>query len=114
MYTQKSIITFDEFSKSDLCIGRVLECKDVTGSEKLFMLHVDFGQQIGIRTIYAGLRPWYKKSQLMGKKFVFVVNLPPRKMPGGESNGMMLVIENGDNYLLLPAPKNSVEGARLC
>jgi|GEM_PF-696758 len=120
----KSIISFDEFSKVDLAVGKIVEVIDVPQSEKLYKMTVDFGPSTGastelsrtssgLKTIFAGLRKFILKRQLKNKKFVFVVNLAPRPMPSGESQGMMLVIEHKDGFILLPAPKGSVEGSRL-
>jgi len=109
----KSIISFLEFSKVDLAVGKVVEVTDVLQSEKLYKMTVDFGISLGVKTIFAGLRKFILKRQLKNKKFVFVVNLTPRPMPSGESQGMMLVIEHKDGFILLPAPKGSVEGSRL-
>ena len=111
----KSIISFDEFSKVDLAVGKVVEVVDVAQSEKLYKMTVDFGPSTGsgLKTIFAGLRKFILKRQLKNKKFVFVINLAPRAMPSGESQGMMLVIEHKDGFILLPAPKGSVEGSRL-
>lgn len=90
-----------------------MEIVDVEGSEKLYKLSVDLGPEYGTRTIFAGLKSWYKKSQIKGKQFVFVANLAPRKMPGGESQGMMLAVDDEEKPFLLPAPKAAKPGAGL-
>lgn len=109
----KPIISFDEFQKTDLAVGKVLDVVDVPVSGKLYRMTVDFGEGIGTRTIFAGLKKFFTKGKLKNKKFVFIVNLAPRQMPDGESQGMMLVIEEGEEILLFPAPKAAKEGARL-
>lgn len=120
----KPIISFDEFQKTDFAVGKVLDIVDVPVSEKLYRMTVDFGEGIGVRTIFAGLKKFFTKGKLKNKKFVFVVNLTPRPMPSyvktsdgqarqEESQGMMLVIEEGEEILLFPAPKAAKEGARL-
>ncbi len=109
----KPIVSFDDFAKLDLIVGKVIDVFDVDGSEKLYRMTVDFGSVYGERTIFAGLKPWYKKSQLKEKQFVFAANLAPRKMPGGESQGMMLAVDSDEKPLLLPASKGAVPGARL-
>lgn len=110
---QKSTISFDDFAKLDLVVGKVSEVADVVGSEKLYRMTVDLGPDYGTRTIFAGVKPWYKKRSLKGKHFIFVANLAPRKMPGGESHGMMLAVcETGEKPLLLSA-KGMPVGAKI-
>lgn len=90
----KPQITFEDFSKLDLRIGDVVEARQAEGSEKLVELVVDFGLEIGRRTIYAGIRKWYEPASLVGRKLVFVVNLEPKKLKVGGSEllseGMLL------------------------
>lgn len=115
----KQTIAFDDFAKLDFRVGKVVEAADVDGSEKLYRMTVDLGREYGIRTIFAGVKKWYKKSQLKGKRFIFVANLEPRKMPSGESQGMMLAIcpteQDGEGKpLLIPVSKTAKPGAALC
>jgi methionine--tRNA ligase beta chain len=116
----KPTINFETFMNLDLRVGKVLAIEDVAGSEKLYKMAVDLGPEYGTRTIFAGLKPWYKKSQLKGKQFVFVANLEPRRMMGSESQGMMLAVDppggeasDEEKPLLLPAPKAAKPGAGL-
>lgn len=115
----KPTVSFDDFCKLDLRVGKVVDVADVPGSEKLYRMTVDIGQEYGTRTVFAGVKKWYKKSQLKGKNFIFVANLAPRKMPGGESQGMMVAIcpaeRDGDaKPLLIPVSKTAEPGAELC
>ncbi len=112
----KPTISFDDFAKLDLRVGRVIDIDDVLGSEKLYRMTVDLGPEYGRRTIFAGVKKWYKKSQLKGKNFIFVANLAPRKMPSGESQGMMLAIcgDGEDKPLLIPVSKTAMPGSALC
>lgn len=109
----KPTMSFDTFMGMDLRVGKVGEIEDVPGSEKLYKMSVDLGPEYGVRTIFAGLKPWYKKSQIKGKQFIFVANLEPRKMMGSESQGMMLAVDSEEKPLLLPAPKTAKPGAGL-
>lgn len=109
----KSTVPFDAFAKLDLVVGKVIDVVDVVGSEKLYRMTVDLGAEYGMRTIFAGVKPWYGKTQLLGKLFIFVANLTPRKMPGGESQGMMLAAcETDEKPLLLPV-KGMPVGAKI-
>lgn len=102
----KPIITFDEFSKLDLRVGKVLECAQKEGSEKLLRLSVDFGDE-GIRNILSGIAAWYKPESLVGKQFIFVLNLEPRKIMGEMSEGMILAAEGKKPIPLKPSIKTA-------
>ncbi len=105
-------ITIDDFAKVELRVGTVLEAEEVPGSEKLIKQIVDFGE-LGKRQILSGIRKWYKPSQLIGKQFVYCVNLEPRMMMGIESQGMILAAE-GDKKPIPIRPSGKVPtGAKL-
>jgi tryptophanyl-tRNA synthetase len=102
-------ITINDFGKVEIRVGKVEKAENVEKSEKLILLYVDFGQgkkgktgeegKVGeereIRTIYTGVRGYgYTPQDFAGKQFMFVTNLEPRKMPGGESQGMILAASN--------------------
>ncbi len=111
----KGEISFDDFNKPDLVVGKVLEVSDVAGSEKLYRMTVDLGPDYGTRTIFAGVKKSHTKAKLRNKLFAFVANLAPRKMPTGESQGMMLAIcLNDEPPMLLPVPKTAKPGSTLC
>lgn len=99
----KPTISFDQFAAMDLRIGKVIECVEKEGSEKLLKLTVDFGEE-GQRTIFTGVKQWYSPDDLKGKNLLFIVNLEPRKMMGELSEGMVLMAEGADNPIpLIPA-----------
>lgn len=91
----------EDFGKLDLRVGEVVEASDVSGSEKLVELKVDFGEFQ--RTIYAGLKQWYLPDSLVGRKLAFIVNLAPRtfKIDGVEytSEGMLIAAGADRAYL---------------
>lgn len=86
-------ISYDEFAKLDLRVGEIKDVKDHPNAEKLLVLTVNLGEDED-RTIVAGLRNYYEKDDLKGKKAVFVANLQPAKLRGVESNGMILAAAN--------------------
>jgi len=90
-------VTIDDFAKLDIRIGKVVEAKEVEGSDKLLRCVVDFGPELGQKIIFSGIKKWYKPEELVGKLLPYVVNLAPRPMFGEESQGM----------LMAPAPENS-------
>jgi methionine--tRNA ligase beta chain len=97
-------INIEEFLKIELRVGTVLETTDVEGSEKLIKQIVDFGE-LGTRQILSGIKQWYKPEQLVGKQFVYVVNLEPRMMMGLESEGMILAAESSQPIPIKPSKK---------
>lgn len=98
------MITIDDFAKVELRVGTVLEAEEVPGSEKLIKQIVDFGE-LGQRQVLSGIKQWYKPSQLVGKQFIYVVNLEPRKMMGMESQGMILATDTEKPIILKPSKK---------
>ncbi len=100
----KPIINYDDFAKLDLRVGTITECVEKEGSEKLLRLTVDFGEE-GTRNILSGIKQWYRPIDLVGKQFVFVLNLAPRKMMGEESEGMILAADGTKPLLIKPKTK---------
>ena len=81
-------ISFGEFKKLDIRIGKILSTDPIEGSEKLLKLRVDMGSEK--RQIIAGVAKVYDPQDLVGRSFVILVNLEPRKLMGLESQGMLL------------------------
>ena len=81
-------VQYDEFTKLELRVATVLECKPHANADKLLVLQIDLGGQK--RQICAGLRANYASEQLVGKQIVVVANLAPRNMRGEISQGMLL------------------------
>lgn len=95
------MINYDDFSKVELKIAKVLAADPVEGSEKLLKLQVDLGNEQ--RQILSGIAKWYAPEQLIGKSVVIVANLEPRMMMGLESNGMLLAAsDEAGPVILLP------------
>lgn len=88
-------ITIDEFSKVDMRIAQVIECKAVEGSTKLLQFTVDAGEG-RLRQIFSGIASAYQPEELVGKLVVIVANLAPRKMRFGVSEGMILSASHED------------------
>ena len=94
----KSEIVFDDFTKLDLRVATVVECERVPKTDKLLRFLLDDG--IGKRTILSGIAEFYPNpEELVGKQVCFIANLPPRKLRGIESQGMILCSENADGTL---------------
>lgn len=99
-------ITIEEFSKVEMRVGKVVEAIDVEKSEKLIRLKVNFGE-FGERIIFTGVRTYgYSATDFQDKKFLFVINIPYRKMPSyvktpagkmvEESQGMILAVDGDE------------------
>ena len=94
---QKAFCDFENFEKLDIRVGTVEECVKVEKSDKLLKLTVNDGN--GTRTIVSGIAKHYSPEEMKGKQVCFIANLPPRKLRGIESQGMILCSENADGTL---------------
>jgi len=106
-------IPFDDFCKVDMTVCKVLECENVKKSKKLLKFQLDDGSGTP-RQILSGIAAYYKPEDLIGKTVVAVTNLPPRKMMGQESNGMLLSAEKDDKLTLLMLDDAIEAGSKLC
>lgn len=105
-------ISFDDFQKLDLRIGKIVEANQIPGSRNLIRMIVDFGAEK--RQAVAGLLQWYTPEALVGKKCAFVLNLQRRKMMGVESQCMILAAEDvKGNVIILQPEKDIVEGSKI-
>ena len=108
---------FDTFCKNDLRAVKVLNCENVKKSNKLLKFTLDDGTGTP-RQILSGIAQYYKPEELIGKTLVAIVNLPPRKMMGQESQGMLISAvhtERGEEKLNLLMVSDAIPaGAKLC
>jgi methionyl-tRNA synthetase len=103
----KQDITYDDFDKLDLRVGKVLEAERVPKADKLLKLIVDLGFEK--RTILSGIAEYYKPEELVGKLVTVVANLAPRKIRGIESQGMLLMAGNDFGKLYSVGPEHDIE-----
>ena len=110
-------VDFDTFCKNDLRAVKVVNCENVKKSNKLLKFTLDDGTGTP-RQILSGIAQYYKPEELMGKTLVAIVNLPPRKMMGQESQGMLISAvhtERGEEKLNLLMVSDAIPaGAKLC
>ena len=110
-------VDFDTFCKSDLRAVKVKDCQPVKKSNKLLKFTLDDGTGTD-RQILSGIAMYYKPEDLIGKTLVAITNLPPRKMMGQESQGMLLSAvhtEQGEEKLNLIMVSDAIPaGAKLC
>ena len=103
------VVSFDDFCKVDIRVGKVLECEKVPKADKLLKFKIDDG--MGGRTIVSGIAKYYKPEDLVGKEVCFIANFEPRKLKGIESQGMILSAENADGSLKLLSSEGAEPGA---
>jgi len=105
-------VSFEEFQKLDLRIGKIIEATMVPNSKKLIKLIVDFGSEK--RQAVAGLLKYYSPEQLVGKKCIFLLNLQRRILAGIESQCMILAAEDNEDHVTVLLPeKDIVEGSKI-
>jgi methionine--tRNA ligase beta chain len=103
-------ISFEDFVKLEIKIGKILTAEKVEGSDKLLKLSVDFGAET--RQIIAGIAQYYAPEALIGKECPFAYNLAPRTLKGLESQGMILC-PSGENGPVLLHPDKEVPAGSL-
>ncbi|NOY14749.1 MAG: methionine--tRNA ligase subunit beta [bacterium] len=106
------IINFDQFSQVELRVGKVLEVNEAEKSDKLLVLRVGFGE-LGERQVVAGLKKDYKPKDLLGKKLVFVMNLPVRQIFGYRSEAMILAADDGKDKVSVVGPLYDIKEGSL-
>jgi methionine--tRNA ligase beta chain len=105
-------ISFEEFQKLDIRVGKILEANQILGSRNLIRMIVDFGTEK--RQAVAGLLQWYKPEQLVGKKCVFILNLQRRKLMGIESQCMIFAAEDDKGSVVILQPEKDIaEGSKV-
>ena len=104
---QKKDASFDEFTKMDIRLGKILDAEKIKKADKLLKLTVDTG--LDKRTIVSGIAKHYSPEEVVGKTVTVLMNLPPRKIRGVESNGMILMAENAEGELSFISPEKDFE-----
>lgn len=99
---QKETIAYDDFAKLDMRVGTIIEAEKMPKADKLLVLRVDTG--LDIRTIVSGIAETFTPEEIIGKKVTVLVNLAPRKLRGVESQGMILMTQDGEGKLVFLNP----------
>ena len=105
----KDEVTFDDFEKLDIRVGKVVVCEPVPKSSKLLRFELEVGSER--RQILSGIAKHYKPEDLIGKNVLFIANFPPRKMMGYESNGMILSAEHDGKLVVTSTLEDIQSGA---
>ncbi|MFW5925139.1 MAG: methionine--tRNA ligase [Myxococcota bacterium] len=109
---EAGMISIDDVAKVDLRVGLVTHAEVVEKSDKLLRLEVDLGEGEP-RQILAGIKQHYAPDDLTGKRVVVVANLPPRKMMGLQSHGMVLAASDDQGLAVAMVPGDIAPGARI-
>jgi len=102
-------ISFDDFLKLDLRVGKIIEVKDHPNADRLYVVKFDLGDVV--MQLVAGLKKHYKPEELLIHYVVIIANLEPKKLRGVESQGMLLAADDGENVALLMPDKKIKLGA---
>ncbi|QDK45369.1 methionine--tRNA ligase [Bdellovibrio sp. ZAP7] len=106
--TKPGEIEFADFEKVELRVGLVVEAEEIKEADKLLKLKIDIGGG-EIRQIISGIKAAYKAEQLIGRKLLVCVNLKPRKMKFGMSEGMVLAAGTGGSDLFMLSPDDGAQ-----
>ncbi len=92
--TEKQTIPFNDWQKLDLRTAEIMQVENIDGANKLYKLKIDLGTET--RVLVAGLKQYYTKEELEGKKCIVFTNLEPKIIKGIKSQGMILAAVNDD------------------
>jgi methionyl-tRNA synthetase len=106
------VITIDEFFKTELKIGVIIEAEEVAKSKKLLKLKVDLGEEKP-RQVIAGIKEWYAPQDLIGTQACVVANLKPAKLMGMLSEGMLLAAKDDSGLSLIRPEKQKAVGTKI-
>jgi tRNA-binding protein len=107
-------ITWDDFAKVDIRVGRIVEVEDFPKARKpAYKLRIDFGE-LGVKTSSAQITKYYDKADLVGKMVLAVMNFPPRQIANFFSEVLTLGVVLGDGDIVLAHPEREVPlGSRI-
>jgi len=104
-------ITIEDFKKTEIKTGKIIEVKPHPDADKLYILQVNLGNET--RQIVTGLKDHYTEKELLNKQIAVITNLKPANIRGIESNGMLLAAVNNNKVSLLTTDKEIEEGSNI-
>lgn len=106
---QHPVITWQDFERIDIRVGRILTAEPNAKAHKpAYVLTLDFGPELGLKTSSAQLTVHYTPEQLMGRLVVAVVNFPPKRVAGVKSEVLVLGVPDADGAVVLLEPTQEV------
>ena len=102
-------ISWEDFEKVDVRVGKVLETESFPEARKPTMkLYIDFGPEVGVKGTSAQLTTHYEPNEIVGRQVVAVVNFPPKRIAGFESEVLVLGVPDEEGAVVLLAPDREV------
>ena len=106
----KDLINYADFEKLDIRAGKIVAASAPEWSEKLIRYEIDFGEELGKKVLFSGIRKWYTPEELVGKTIPVIVNMEPKKMGEEESQGMVIMGDSEDGAKLIFLEETIVPG----
>jgi methionine--tRNA ligase beta chain len=107
------LLNIQDFAKVQLRVARVLDVRDHPNANKLYLLDVDLGPELGKRQLVAGLKPYQTPEALKGALVVVVANLEPALLRGERSEGMLLAAQDGTQVVPLTVATPVAPGSKI-
>ena len=104
-------VSFNEFKKIEMAVGVIKAIDGHPNADKLYVMTVDLGTEE--RQLVAGLKPYYERDKLIGKRVIVVTNLAPAVLRGVESNGMLLAAQSGERVIVLTTDEEMPPGSKV-
>ena len=103
------MVTLEEFKKMEIIVAQIKDVQEHPNADKLYLVKVDTGQ--GEKQLVAGIRPFYAKEQLLGRRVIVINNLEPAVIRGQESHGMILAAADAQGLSVLSLDKDIAVGS---
>jgi methionyl-tRNA synthetase len=97
----KDLISYIDFEKLEIRAGKVVAATAPEWSEKLIRYEMDFGEELGKRVLFSGIRKWYTPEEMVGKTMPVIVNMEPKKMGEEVSQGMAIMADGVEGPKLI-------------
>jgi len=107
----KDLIKYEDFDKVDIRAGKIVSASAPEWSDKLIRYEIDFGEELGKRVLFSGVRKWYQPEDLLGKIVPVIVNMAPKKMGEEESQGMTIMVDGSSGPIMIFLPESVVLGS---
>lgn len=106
----KELIKYEDFGKLDIRAGLIVAASAPEWSEKLIKYEIDFGEELGTKILFSGIRAWYTPEELVGKMVPVIVNMEPKKMGEEFSQGMVLMTDGKGRPVMIFLPEGTNKG----